>query len=42
MPISRKVLAKDKNMAMKYRSFFKRERFNQNKIKCRKVKIVMG
>jgi hypothetical protein len=42
MPIRVEVLARDKKFAMKYRGFFKRERLNQNKIKCRRVKIVKG
>jgi len=42
MLISREVLAKDKKIAMKYRGFFERERFSQNKIECRKVKIIRG
>jgi hypothetical protein len=42
LSISRKVLSKAKNLTMKHEVFLKRERFSQNKIQCRKIKIVGG
>jgi hypothetical protein len=42
LSISREVLPKDKNLTMKHKGFLKREKFNQNKIQCRKIKIKGG
>jgi hypothetical protein len=42
LSISRDVLSKAKNLTMKHKVFLKRERFSQNKIQCKKIKIVRG